>query len=123
MKAPELYNYRATVVSVYDGDTITVDVDLGFRLKSERMKLRLYGIDTPEMRGAEKAQGTVVRDWLREQILNKQIVMKTYRDSTGKYGRYLATIYIEDETTGELRNLNDELLQQPGVKPYLRNKG
>ena len=48
-----MYEYRATVISVYDGDTITVDIDLGFGIVLRKQKLRLYGLNTPEVRGAE----------------------------------------------------------------------
>ena len=101
---PELYNYRAFVTKVYDGDTITVDVDLGFGIKYEEIKIRLYGIDTPEVRGIERPEGLVSRDWLREKIFNKEILVKTIRDKTGKYGRYLGIIYLDGI------NLNDELV-------------
>ncbi|TYB72568.1 thermonuclease family protein [Bizionia gelidisalsuginis] len=59
------------------------------------MKLRLYGIDTPEVRGAEKIEGKKVRDILREMILDKEVEIISYKDKQGKYGRYLATIILE----------------------------
>ena len=91
----KLFIYRARVTSIYDADTITVDVDLGFHLKSEGIKLRLFGIDAPEMRGLEKQQGKVSRDWLRDQILDQEVVIRTYKDGRGKgkYGRWLADVY------------------------------
>ena len=92
------YQYRAFVTAVYDGDTITVDIDLGFNAWQKGMKLRLYGINTPEVRGPERAQGLISRDWLREQILNKLIIIHTHRDKKGKYGRWLAEIYSADMT-------------------------
>ena len=60
------------------------------------MKLRLYGIDTPELRGPEREQGIIVRDILREMILNKEVTIRSYKDKQGKYGRYLANIITED---------------------------
>ena len=59
------------------------------------MKLRLYGIDTPELRGPEREQGLVVRDILREKILDKEVEIHSYKDKQGKYGRYLATIILD----------------------------
>ena len=49
-----MYEYKATVTAVYDADTITVDVDLGFRSHLKKIKLRLFGINAPEVRGIEK---------------------------------------------------------------------
>jgi len=86
------------VVSVYDADTITVDVNLGFHQKSEHIKLRLFGINAPEMRGPEKVDGAKSRDWLRDQILGQQVVIRTYKDGRGKgkYGRWLADVFAVD---------------------------
>ncbi|MGB2683826.1 MAG: thermonuclease family protein, partial [Olleya sp.] len=86
-----MYTYKAKIIAVYDGDTVTAVVDLGF-LHSQEMKLRLYGIDTPEMRGAEKEEGRKVRDIVRSMILDKEVTIRSYKDKQGKYGRYLANI-------------------------------
>lgn len=90
-----MYNYKAKIIDVYDGDTVTAMVDLGF-LHFQEMKLRLYGIDTPELRGEEREQGIVVRDILREMVLGKKVTIRSYKDKQGKYGRYLANIILED---------------------------
>lgn len=89
-----MYNYKAHIKDVYDGDTVTAVVDLGF-LHYQEMKLRLYGIDTPELRGPEREQGLIVRDILREMILDKDVEIHSYKDKQGKYGRYLATILLD----------------------------
>lgn len=104
-----MYIYKAIVIKVYDGDTITVNIDLGFGV-SKTERLRLYGINTPEVRGTERIEGLKSRDWLRTLILNKEIIVKTYRDKKGKYGRYLADIYIESDT-GTI-NINDWLVRE-----------
>ena len=92
----EDFIYDAYVVSVYDGDTITVDFDLGFDLFLKNQKIRLYGIDAPELKGAEKLSGLTSRDWLREKVLNKNIVIKTHKDVKEKYGRWLGEVYVDD---------------------------
>jgi len=99
------YTYRALVVGVYDGDTITVDIDLGMSTWKKNVKLRLARIDTPELRGEEKEEGKRVRDYVRVTILNKEVVIKTSKDKTGKYGRYIAEVLIGG------MNLNDHLLE------------
>jgi micrococcal nuclease len=95
-----MYEYRAKVIKVYDGDTITVLIDLGFGVTFKE-KLRLYGINTPEVRGKERPDGLISRDRLRERILDKNITIKTFKDKKGKYGRYIAEIYLEKENINE----------------------
>jgi micrococcal nuclease len=99
------YTYKALVVGVYDGDTITVDIDLGMDTWKKNVKLRLARIDTPEVRGEEKEEGKRVRDYVRTTILDKEVVIKTSKDKTGKYGRYIAEVLIDG------MNLNDHLLE------------
>ncbi len=100
-----LYYYKANVIKVYDGDTITVDIDLGIGVWLCKQKIRLFGINTPEVRGKEREEGLKSRDWLREKILGKEIVLKTIKDKTGKYGRLLGEIWFENE------NINDLLVE------------
>lgn len=90
------YLYKAVVRSVYDGDTIRVDVDLGMDIWQHDISLRLYGINAPEVRGDERPQGLVSRDWLRDQLpVGTEIVVETIKDKKGKYGRYLAVLWLE----------------------------
>lgn len=107
-----MYNYRAEIIAVYDGDTVTAKVDLGF-LHYQVMKLRLYGIDTPELRGEERESGLVVRDIVRSMILDKEVEIHSYKDKQGKFGRYLATIMIGDI------NLNQWLIDNGHAVPYI----
>lgn len=88
-----LYSYKALVTSVYDGDTITVNLDLGLNSWLKGKKCRLFGIDTPELRGDDKEAGKRARDALRKLILDKEVIIKTEKDKSGKYGRLLVTVY------------------------------
>ena len=109
-----LYVYQAEVISVYDADTITVLVDLGFHVSFE-MRLRLYGIDAWELRGSEREQGLVARDWLRERILGETIMFRSVRDGsriTGKFGRYLAVLYDREEDAPGFTNINNLLVTE-----------
>ena len=94
-----LYIYKAYVTDVYDGDTITCVIDCGFNLGIQKTKIRLYGINTPELRGEDRDIGIFVRDELRKKILHKHVFLKTIKDKTGKYGRFLGKIYVEQENT------------------------
>jgi micrococcal nuclease len=101
-----MYEYNAKIISVYDGDTVRATIDLGFGVvlngyDGKGVSLRLYGLNTPEVRGDEKEQGLVSRDRLRERILGKEVLLKTFKDATGKYGRYIAEIYLKDENINE----------------------
>jgi len=89
------YIYKANVLNVVDGDTIDVSIDLGFgTFRSER--LRLFGINAWETKGCEREQGLIAKDYLTQLILDKNIVIQTFKDKKGKYGRYLAQIYLDE---------------------------
>ena len=111
-----LYTYRAIVTSVYDGDTCTVDIDLGLHTWVRNEKIRLYGINAPEIRGIERPKGLKSRDFLREQILGKESTIETIKDKKGKYGRYIGTIWLKNEKGKEI-NISD-LLVKKGFAVY-----
>lgn len=106
-----LYIYRAKIVSVYDGDTVTADIDMGLNIWAHGEKLRLHRINTPEIRGNERDQGLISRDWLRERLIDQEVMIQTIKDKKGKYGRYLAEIYLDDV------NINDQLVAE-GLAEY-----
>jgi len=70
-----------------------------------QQKIRLYGIDAPEVRGAEREDGLQTRDYLRNLLRGEDLVIQTYKDRTGKYGRWLGIIWIDD------LNVNRHLVQ------------
>jgi len=107
-KDAELFHYTAQVQSVYDGDTCRVDIDLGLGIWLRNEKLRLVRINAPEMTGSDKALGIASRDFLRELIDGKEIIIETLKDKRGKYGRYLAEIWIGKD--GVWINVNDALV-------------
>lgn len=104
-----LYYYNAKIVSVYDGDTVRADIDLGMRVWIRDEKIRLARINTPELRGEERPAGLAARDFLRELILEQDILIETIKDRKGKYGRYLAEIWLQAD--GEWKNINDFLVE------------
>jgi len=106
-----LFQYKAFVTAVYDGDTCTVDIDLGLHTWLRKEKIRLYGINAPELRGSERSQGLLSRDFLRTLILNKEIILKTIKDEKGKYGRYLGEIYVANQS-GKYLCVNSELVKK-----------
>ena len=103
-----MYEYRARIVRVIDGDTVEAEVDLGFHISS-RMMLRLFGINTPEIKGATRTAGLSARDYLQHLIQTHtnstgQLTIRTQKDATEKYGRCLATLVAGDV------NLNEALI-------------
>ncbi len=113
---PSLYNYKAIVKSVYDGDTCNVDIDLGLHTWIKDEKLRLNRINAPEITGKQKKSGVKSRDFLRSIILDKTVFIQTIKDKKEKYGRYLAEIWIIDEKE-KLINVND-LMVNKGFAKY-----
>jgi endonuclease YncB( thermonuclease family) len=118
-----MYEYRARVLEdkdVYDGDTVSrMEVELGFNASMKKMKFRLFGINTPELRGGTdetKALARASRDRLRELIVGKEIQIKTFKgsdyvDKKGKYGRWLCIIYLLNEDGSiDPVSVNDKLV-------------
>ena len=91
-----MYHYRARLVRVVDGDTIDVDIDLGFDIWLKKQRIRLAGIDTPEYRTrnkAEKALGLAAKSRLTELCSSAMQIQSLGR---GKYGRILGIPKTDD---------------------------
>jgi micrococcal nuclease len=108
-----MYTYKATIVDVYDGDTVTAVVDLGFRINFT-IKIRLAGINTPEIRGVERPQGLISKQRLEELILNKKVILHTQKDRQEKFGRWLGVIYLLNSNV----SINEQLLKENLADPY-----
>jgi micrococcal nuclease len=107
------YAYNAYVVSVYDGDTITVILDMGMGVQ-KKAKCRLFGIDTPEIRGKtvrEKKAAKVARDRVRE-LINEQTVLIESIAKPDKYGRLLVKVWAGNVY------LNDLLIEEGLARVY-----
>lgn len=109
-----MYEYKARYVSAYDGDSVRLDCDLGFNIWMKNQVIRLYGIDTPELRGKDREEGLKARDYVRERLTEcDELIIKTHKDKKGKYGRWLAEIYVDGV------NLNQELVKEGMAKEYM----
>ena len=112
------YNFRVTKINrVVDGDTIDVTIDLGFELyKKERV--RVAGVDTPEKRTRnleEKAVGIDATNWLKKKLEDTiagdgdELTVRTELvGGTGKYGRLLGWLYINEDTI----SLNEQMITE-----------
>jgi micrococcal nuclease len=106
-----MYEYKATVVRIIDGDTVRLNVDVGFFLHFQE-NFRLLGIDTPELRGPTRPQGLQAKEYLESILpLGAQCQIETYK--TGKYGRWLTRISYQDT------DINAEMVATGHAKPYM----
>ena len=105
-----MYEYRARVIKVIDGDTVDVDIDLGFGVWLKDERVRIMGIDTPESRTRDKVEkkfGLAAKARLKE-LLGAKPILKTQvgkggEDMKGKFGRILGDFLTEDgKKCGEL---------------------
>ncbi len=116
-----MYEYRAELIKVVDGDTVDVDIDLGFGVWLKDERVRIMGIDTPESRTrdqVEKLFGLAAKKRVQE-LLEKNVVLKTFaakdgEDMKGKFGRILGDFYIESE--GKL--LTEVMIDEGHAVPY-----
>jgi micrococcal nuclease len=117
-----MYEYRINVVKVIDGDTVDVDIDLGFGVWMKKERVRLYGIDTPESRTrdkAEKVYGLKAKEYLKQQLKQGVPVLRTHKDAKGKFGRILGELlYIDNEETGSMVNINTKMIAEHHAVAY-----
>jgi micrococcal nuclease len=111
--------YVKKVTKIVDGDTIDVDIDLGFDI-SFTSRVRLAGIDTPESRTkdlAEKALGLEAKAYLKHAIDSaKTVVIKTEKmNSSEKYGRILGWVYLDGDTV----SVNDHMINDGHAWGYM----
>lgn len=108
-----MYRYRAIVLRVIDGDTVDVDLDLGFDVWLRKQRVRLYGIDTPESRTRdleEKKFGLLAKNFVLEHCpIGSEIIVQTHKDDArGKFGRILGELIVRDGTL----NLNKHMINE-----------
>lgn len=114
-----MFEYKCNLVKVVDGDTVDVDIDLGFGVWLRKQRIRLYGIDTPESRTrdkVEKVYGLAAKAFVVEMLSNGDISIKTYKDAKGKFGRILGELFIKT-AVGEL-SVNQSLVENSHAVRY-----
>ena len=110
-----MYRYKVNVVRVVDGDTVDVDIDLGFGMIYKKQRVRMLGIDTPESRTrdlVEKKFGKASKYHL-EAILEKGDVELVSHDK-GKFGRILGNLY----TGSSSYSINQQMIDEHHAVPY-----
>jgi micrococcal nuclease len=100
-------------VQVIDGDTLDLDIDLGFHV-TIRQRVRLRGIDTPELRGKDKDRAVAARTEVTIWTDGVELLIRTELDETDKYGRLLADIWVDGLAT----SLSDHLVGRGLARRY-----
>ena len=113
-----MYEYKCKLVRVVDGDTIDVDVDLGFGVWLQKQRIRMYGIDTPESRTSddvEKVYGNAAKAFLVKWTNSGNLTLKTFKDGKGNYAK--------SKGLGEIINENHLTLRTSVIGPELKTDG
>lgn len=109
-----LYYFKAKCYDVIDGDTVKLMIDVGFDTYRDK-RVRFLNVDTPEKGQVNHKEAT---DFVKECILNKEVIVKTYKPDS--FGRYLGEIWYYDEGRKNYRLLSNDLidngLEKPGSK-------
>ena len=120
-----MYEYRTKLIKVVDGDTVDVDIDLGFGVWLKNERVRIMGIDTPESRTSDKVEkvfGKAASKRLKE-LLGKNPVLRTQvardgEDMKGKFGRILGDFDVYDATTDSWRAVTGVMSEEGHCVPY-----
>ena len=110
-----MFEYKCKVTKVVDGDTVDVDIDLGFGVWLRDQRIRLYGIDTPESRTSdpsEKLYGKAAAEFLKKWLDGGDVTIKTHKDERGKFGRILGDLWVFDT------NVNRKMIEEHHAVEY-----
>ena len=111
-----MYEYKCNIVRIVDGDTVDVDIDLGFGVWMRKQRIRMYGIDTPESRTSDKVEkvyGKAATEFLTKWTNAGDLTLKTFKDGKGKYGRILGELWYGGE-----HNINQLLVDNHHAVRY-----
>ena len=117
-----MFEYNCKIRKIVDGDTVDVDIDLGFGIIYANQRIRLYGIDTPECRTRdleEKKYGIKAKEYViaRMPVGSSQIII-TEKDDKGKFGRILGKFKLYDKLEDRENILNDMMIRDHQAAAY-----
>lgn len=110
-----MYRYKVYVTRVVDGDTVDVDVDLGFSTILKKQRIRMMGIDTPESRTRdleEKFYGKASKAHLESILAEGEIQLQSH--GKGKFGRILGELFVENSSY----SINQQMIDEHHAVPY-----
>ena len=111
-----MYEYKVSITKVVDGDTVDVDIDLGFGMTYKKQRVRLMGIDTPESRTrdlVEKLFGKASKKHLKEILSNAEMLTLVSHDK-GKFGRILGELFHSDNEV----SINQQMIHDHHAVAY-----
>ncbi len=122
-----MYEYRAKLVNVVDGDTVDVDIDLGFGIWMRDERVRIMGIDTPESRTrdlVEKKFGLAAKQRITELLSGPNLVLKTQiardgEDMKGKFGRILGDFDVYYGPQDRTMPVTEIMMLEGHAVPYI----
>lgn len=122
-----MYEYKAKILRVVDGDTVDVDIDLGFDIVLKKQRIRLYGVDTPESRTRdleEKKHGLAAKEFVQSYLpVGTKQTLQTRLDDRGKFGRILGEFVAFDAKNDRQSTVNQLLIDNyHGVAYYGQSK-
>ncbi len=118
----KMFEYNCKIVRVVDGDTVDVDIDLGFGIWIHKERIRLHGIDTPESRTrdlVEKKFGYLAKEMVESFMpVGSTQTLVTVKDKAGKYGRTLGKFKIHDGKEDRQTTLNEWMIENHYAVAY-----
>ena len=100
-----MYEYKCKVTRVVDGDTVDIDIDLGFGVWLHKERVRIYGIDTPESRTRDKVEkrfGLLAKEFVKKFVKGSDVILTTQKyDAKGKFGRILGDIMVDGKSLAQ----------------------
>ena len=118
----KMYEYNSRIIKVVDGDTIDVDIDLGFNIILSNQRIRLAGIDTPESRTRdleEKKFGLLAKEMVESYCpIGSTVTLRTSKDERGKFGRILGDFVIYEAETDSWTTLCKVLVNKHYAVAY-----
>ena len=116
-----MFEYPVKVLRVVDGDTVDVDIDLGFGVWMRKQRIRMLGIDTPESRTRdkeEKVYGLAAKAFLKEALKQGPVTLRTVKDGKGKFGRILGDFDVYDAEKDAWRPVTKVLIEEGHAVDY-----
>lgn len=120
-----MYEYRCKIIKIIDGDTVDVDIDLGFGIWVRNERVRIHGIDTPESRTRDKVEkkfGLLSKDFVKTILpigsIQTLVTEKPGDESKGKFGRILGKFRVYDSVTDREMFMGDIMIREGYAAPY-----
>ena len=117
-----MHTYKCEILRVIDGDTVDVDIDLGFGVWLRKERVRIHGIDTPESRTRdleEKKYGLAAKEFVKGYLkAGSDQLLQTEKDKTGKFGRILGKFLVYDAKTDSQTHLGNIMIREHHAVPY-----